>query len=109
MLQDLKAAEDAEQAAGEVAADPHALERRKLAEAEEWRMQQLRTGQAADNANFQVRRQPTRAGSRCILLTRGLTSKCVSQWVCSDGAAWVLGLGIDNCSSSPASVILTHP
>jgi hypothetical protein len=59
LLQDLKAADEAEQAAGEVAADPHALERKKLAEAEEWRLQQLRTGQAADNANFQVRCQPT--------------------------------------------------
>jgi hypothetical protein len=52
--QDLKAAEDAEHAAGEAAADPHALERKKLAEAEEWRLQQLRTGQATANANFQV-------------------------------------------------------
>lgn len=52
--QDLKAAEEAEQAAEEVAADPHAVERKKLAEAEEWRLQQLRTGQAAANANFQV-------------------------------------------------------
>lgn len=55
-LQDLKAAEEAEQAAEEVAADPHAVERKKLAEAEEWRLQQLRTGQAGANANFQVRR-----------------------------------------------------
>lgn len=54
MLQDLKAAEEAAEAAEAEAADPEAVERKRLAEAEDWRLQQLRSGQAGENANFQV-------------------------------------------------------
>ncbi len=54
--QDLKAADEAAEAADAEAADPDAVERKRLAEAEEWRTQQLRSGQAGENANFQVGR-----------------------------------------------------
>jgi hypothetical protein len=34
--------------------DADALERKRMEEAEEWRLQQLRAGTVGDNANFQV-------------------------------------------------------
>lgn len=51
--QDLNDEERARAAAEEAAFDADALERRKQLEIEEWRMQQLRSGQAGDNPNFQ--------------------------------------------------------
>ena len=49
-MQDLEDKSDGE----EGPADPEALERRRLAEAEEWRLQQLRSGDADANPNMQV-------------------------------------------------------
>ena len=62
-MQDTKAAEEAAEAAAVEAADPEAPERRRLAEAEEWRLQQLHSGQAGANANFQVRSMPPESAS----------------------------------------------
>lgn len=51
--QDLKAAEAHAAAAEADAADPEMAVKRRAIEAEEWRLQYLRSGQAADNPNFQ--------------------------------------------------------
>uniref|UniRef100_A0A061QH10 Ww domain-containing isoform 1 n=1 Tax=Tetraselmis sp. GSL018 TaxID=582737 RepID=A0A061QH10_9CHLO len=46
-------AEKIKEAAESELFDPEALERKRLREAEEWRLKQLATGEAAENANFQ--------------------------------------------------------
>jgi hypothetical protein len=46
--------EEEEKDEGEELPDAEALQRKRLREAEEWRLQQLRSGEADDNANFQV-------------------------------------------------------
>ena len=54
-MQDLDEADTVDKAATE-AADPEVMERRRLQEAEEWRLQQLRSGASDENPNLQVGR-----------------------------------------------------
>ena len=54
-LQDLDEADIVEEAAAAGDADAEAIERRRLQEAEEWRLQQLRSGASDVNPNLQVR------------------------------------------------------
>ena len=53
--QDLDEADTADEAATE-AVDPEIIERRRLQEAEEWRLQQLRSGASDENPNLQASR-----------------------------------------------------
>ena len=53
-LQDLDEKEEAEAAKASRVDDVEAAAARRAAEAEEWRLQQLRTGQSDENPNMQV-------------------------------------------------------
>ena len=58
--------------------DPEALERKRLQEAEAWRLEQLRAGTSSeDNANFQVPMENTQDWLPCNACCRGILAKQV--------------------------------
>lgn len=73
--------EKAEQAIAETT-DPVAMERKRERELQAWKQRQLESGQAAENANFQVRR--TRASSLNVACahTNGERCECVPTLSC---------------------------
>ena len=84
--------EEEEEAGEDGQVDPQAAERRRLREAEEWRLQQLRSGVSpSDNSNFQVREQrhpmlsaPLSADTGSALLPqRGVLAHALASAVCA--------------------------